>query len=37
MLVDVFENFWNICLEIYIFHPAKFLSASGLPLQPDLK
>ena len=25
LLADVFENFRNICLEIYELHPAKFL------------
>ena len=28
LLVDVFENFRNMCLEIYELDPAKFLSAS---------
>ena len=27
LLADVFENFRNMCLEIYDFDPAKFLSA----------
>ena len=27
LLADVFENFRNVCLEIYNFDPAKFLSA----------
>ena len=27
LLADVFENFRNICLEIYELDPAKFLSA----------
>ena len=26
LLADVFENFRNMCLEIYDFDPAKFLS-----------
>ena len=30
MLADVFENFRNMCLEIYQFDPAKLLSAPGL-------
>ena len=30
LLADAFENFKNICLKIYEFDPAKFLSASGL-------
>ena len=30
MLADVFENFGNICLEIYELDPAKFRLASGL-------
>ena len=29
-LADVFENFRNMCFEIYELYPAKFLSASGL-------
>ena len=30
LLADVFENFRNMCLEIYDLDPAKFLSAPGL-------
>ena len=30
LLADVFENFRNMCLEIYELDPAKFISASGL-------
>ena len=30
LLTDVFENFRNMCLEIYESDPAKFLSAPGL-------
>ena len=30
LLADVFENFRNMCLEIYEPDPAKFLSAPGL-------
>ena len=30
LLVDVFENFRNMCLEIYKLDSAKFPSASGL-------
>ena len=33
LLADVFENFRNMCLEIYELDPAKFLSASGLAWQ----
>ena len=29
LLADVFENFQNICLELYEHDPVKFLSASG--------
>ena len=29
LLVDVFENFRNKCIEIYEFDPAHFLSAPG--------
>ena len=37
MLADVFENFRNICLEIYELDPAKLLSAPGLAWQAALK
>ena len=30
LLADVFENFINMCLEIYKLDPAKFISAPGL-------
>ena len=30
LLADVFENFRNMCLEIYELDPAKYLSALGL-------
>ena len=30
LLADVFEIFRSICIKIYEFDPAKFLSASGL-------
>ena len=30
MLADVFENFQNMCLDIYELDPAKFLSAPVL-------
>ena len=30
LLVDVFENFRNMCLKAYDFDPAHFISASGL-------
>ena len=30
LLPDVFENFRNMCLEIYELDPAKFLLAPGL-------
>ena len=30
LLVDVFENFRDKCLEIYELDPAHFLSAPGL-------
>ena len=30
LLADVFENFGNMCLEIYGLDSAKFLSAPGL-------
>ena len=36
-LADVFENFRNMCIEIYELDPAKFLSAPGLACQAALK
>ena len=30
LLSDIFENFWNMCPEIYELDPEKFLSTSGL-------
>ena len=37
MLADLFENFRNMCLEIYELNPAKFLSATGLAWEIGLK
>ena len=37
MLVDVFQNFRNKCIEIYKFDPAYFLSAPALTWQACLK
>ena len=37
LLVDVFENFRNKCIEIYELDPAHFLSAPGLAWQAYLK
>ena len=37
LLADVFENFRNMCLEIYELNPAKYLSAPGLSWQAALK
>ena len=37
LLTDVFENFRNMCIEIYELDPAHFLSASGLAWQACLK
>ena len=36
-LADVFENFRNICLRIYEFDPARFLTAPGLAWKAALK
>ena len=36
MLADVFENFRNMCLEIYELDPSKFLSTPGLDLLADI-
>ena len=30
LLADVFENFRNMCINIYELDPAKFLSATGI-------
>ena len=37
LLVDVFENFRNKCIEIYKLDPAHFLPAPGLAGQVCLK
>ena len=37
LLVDVFENFRNMCLEIYELDPAHFLPAQALAWQIALK
>ena len=37
LLADIFENFRNMCLEIYELDPAKFFSALGLVWQAALK
>ena len=37
MLVDVFEHFRNMCLEIYELDPAHFLTASALAWKAALK
>ena len=37
LLANVFENFQNMCLEIYELEPAKPLSAPGLAWQRALK
>ena len=37
LLFDIFENFWNICLNIYELDPVYFVSAPGLTLQACLK
>ena len=37
LLADVFENFQNMCLEIYEPDPAHFLYAPGLTWQAALK
>ena len=37
LLADLFENFRNMCLEIYELNPAKFLSATGLAWELGLK
>ena len=37
LLVDVLENFRNMCINIYEIDPSKFLSASGLAWNAALK
>ena len=37
LLADVFENFRNMCINIYELDPAKFLPAQGLTWQVILK
>ena len=37
LLADVFENFRNMCLEIYELDPTHFLTAPRLAWQTDLK
>ena len=37
LLADVFENFRNMCLEIYELDPTYFVSAPGLAWQTCLK
>ena len=37
LLADTFENFRNMCVEIYELDPSKYLSVSGLAWQVTLK
>ena len=37
LLADVFENFWNMCLEIYELDPAHFLSTQVSAWQAAFK
>ena len=37
LLADVFENFRNMCINIFELDPAKFLSTPGLAWQATLK
>ena len=37
LVSDVFENFRNMCIEVYELDPAHFLSAPGLAWQACLK
>ena len=37
MLADVFENFRNMCLKIYVLDPAQFFSAPRLAWQAAFK
>ena len=37
LLADLFENFRNMCIDLYELDTAKFLSAPGLAWQATLK
>ena len=37
LLADVFENFWDMCIETYKLDPAHFLSTTGLAWEACLK
>ena len=37
LLAEVFENFQNMCVEIYEPGPARFFTAPGLPWQTTFK
>ena len=37
LLADIFENFPNMCIEIFELDPAKFFSAPGLPWEAAFK
>ena len=37
LLTNVFENFQNMSLEIYVLHPFRFLTLPGLAWKADLK
>ena len=37
LLADVFENFQNMCLEIYELDPSRFFNQQGLTWQAVLK
>ena len=37
LLADVFENFQNMCLEIYELDPARFFTTPGLAWKAALK
>ena len=36
LLLDVFENFWNMCFEIYELDTARFLTAPGLAVMLNI-
>ena len=36
LLLDVFENFWNMCLEIYELDTVRFLTAPGLAVMLNI-
>ena len=36
LLADIFENFWNMCIEIYKLDPARFFYCTSIIMAIDL-